>query len=124
MLDKFFFNYIKKKKPEKTVNRLYKKKFKNEKIKVVYTHKNNVFVIFKKKTYVFCFFNMDVGLLLLTSGRAFELYGILKTWTLHTYSGPLGSHPLNIGFLWCLILTCISFTIYKLGIKGYEAYGQ
>jgi len=31
---------------------------------------------------------------------------------------------LNIGFLWCLILTSISFTIYKLGIRGYEAYGQ
>ena len=29
-----------------------------------------------------------------------------------------------ISFAWCLILTIISFIIYKIGIKGYEAYGQ
>ena len=59
MLNKFFFNYIKKKKHEKTVNNLYKKKFKNEKIKVVYTHKNNVFVIFKKKKKIFRKFSLS-----------------------------------------------------------------
>ena len=31
---------------------------------------------------------------------------------------------INIALMWCLILTIISFIIYKLGIKGYEAYGQ
>ena len=31
---------------------------------------------------------------------------------------------ISIGFLWCLILTIISFIIYKIGIKRYEAYGQ
>ena len=59
MLDKFFFNYIKKKKHEKAVNNLYKKKFKNEKIKVVYTHKNNVFVIFKKRQKIFRKFSLS-----------------------------------------------------------------
>ena len=28
------------------------------------------------------------------------------------------------GFLWCVILTVISFMIYQLGIKDYEAFGQ
>ena len=27
-------------------------------------------------------------------------------------------------FLWCVILTCISFFIYQIGIKDYEAFGQ
>ncbi len=31
---------------------------------------------------------------------------------------------INIALIWCLILTIISFIIYKIGIKGYEAYGQ
>ena len=31
---------------------------------------------------------------------------------------------IGISFAWCLILTTISFVIYKIGIKGYEAYGQ
>ena len=31
---------------------------------------------------------------------------------------------ISISFTWCIILTMISFTIYKIGIKGYEAYGQ
>ena len=31
---------------------------------------------------------------------------------------------MSIGLVWCLILTIISFVIYKIGIKGYEAYGQ
>ena len=31
---------------------------------------------------------------------------------------------ISIGFAWSLILTVISFFIYRLGIKGYEAYGQ
>jgi ABC-2 type transport system permease protein len=31
---------------------------------------------------------------------------------------------MSISFAWCLILTIISFIIYKAGIKGYEAYGQ
>tara|TARA_B100000029_G_scaffold513068_1_gene611474 strand:+ start:1542 stop:2198 length:657 start_codon:yes stop_codon:yes gene_type:complete len=31
---------------------------------------------------------------------------------------------ISIGLLWCIILTIISFIIYKIGIKGYEAYGQ
>ena len=31
---------------------------------------------------------------------------------------------MSIGLVWCLILTIISFIIYKIGIKGYEAYGQ
>jgi ABC-2 type transport system permease protein len=30
----------------------------------------------------------------------------------------------GLGLMWCLILTTISFIIYKIGIKGYEAYGQ
>ena len=29
-----------------------------------------------------------------------------------------------LALIWCLILTIISFIIYKIGIKGYEAYGQ
>ena len=29
-----------------------------------------------------------------------------------------------IGLMWCLVLTIISSIIYRLGIKGYEAYGQ
>ena len=28
------------------------------------------------------------------------------------------------GFIWCMILTVISFFIYKAGIKDYEAFGQ
>ena len=28
------------------------------------------------------------------------------------------------GFIWCMILTAISFFIYKAGIKEYEAFGQ
>ena len=28
------------------------------------------------------------------------------------------------GFIWCMILTAISFFIYKAGIKDYEAFGQ
>ena len=28
------------------------------------------------------------------------------------------------GFLWCVILTVVSFMIYQLGIKDYEAFGQ
>ena len=31
---------------------------------------------------------------------------------------------IGISFVWCFILTIISFIIYKIGIKGYEAYGQ
>ena len=31
---------------------------------------------------------------------------------------------IGISFAWCLILTSISFVIYKIGIRGYEAYGQ
>jgi len=31
---------------------------------------------------------------------------------------------ISIGFIWCLILTVVSFIFYKIGIKGYEAYGQ
>ena len=30
----------------------------------------------------------------------------------------------SFAVMWCLILTTISFIIYKIGIKGYEAYGQ
>tara|TARA_Y100000588_G_C13546678_1_gene624336 strand:+ start:123 stop:431 length:309 start_codon:yes stop_codon:yes gene_type:complete len=28
------------------------------------------------------------------------------------------------GLLWCIILTGISFFIYRIGIKDYEAFGQ
>jgi len=31
---------------------------------------------------------------------------------------------MSIGLVWCVILTIFSFIIYKIGIKGYEAYGQ
>ena len=31
---------------------------------------------------------------------------------------------IGIASLWCLVLTFISFMIYQIGIKGYEAYGQ
>ena len=31
---------------------------------------------------------------------------------------------MSIGVLWCLVLTILSFIIYNIGIKGYEAYGQ
>ena len=30
----------------------------------------------------------------------------------------------SFALMWCIILTTISFIIYKIGIKGYEAYGQ
>ena len=33
-------------------------------------------------------------------------------------------YDIQFAFLWCLILTVISLIIYRLGIKGYEAYGQ
>ena len=33
-------------------------------------------------------------------------------------------NDIGYAFLWCLILTVISLIIYRLGIKGYEAYGQ
>ena len=31
---------------------------------------------------------------------------------------------MSIGVLWCLVLTILSFIVYNIGIKGYEAYGQ
>ena len=33
-------------------------------------------------------------------------------------------YQISIGIMWCFILTIISFVIYKIGIRGYEAYGQ
>ena len=37
---------------------------------------------------------------------------------------PEWIYKMGIGCLWCMILTFISWLIYSLGIKDYEAYGQ
>ena len=59
MFDKILFNFVKSKKHEKKVNYLYKKKFSNENIKVIFTHKNNVFVVFKKEQKLFRKFSLS-----------------------------------------------------------------
>ena len=34
------------------------------------------------------------------------------------------SHKFLYSFIWCIVLTVLSYLIYKKGIKQYEAYGQ
>lgn len=53
MINKLLLNYIEKIKHKNKITKIYKKFIKDEKVKVIYTHKNNIFVVYKKKENIF-----------------------------------------------------------------------